>query len=151
MQINQQITTINAAVLRRDNLMAAHPLANGDSSVSVNDATTMSMEAASPPASVSTESTPSAAPSVSVSPSASKQAEISPSQQIARFLLSGQPRTSGSSFSDSASPFAKLKGLSSATEGSAGGPIQVSIVERLFRFLSLHWVSPSDIRSDSCH
>lgn len=135
MQINQQITTINAAVLRRDNLMAAHPLANGDSSVSVNDATTMSMEAASPPASeatVSTESTPSAAPS------ASKQAEISPSQQIARFLLSGQPRTSGSSFSDSASPFAKLKGLSSATEGSAGGPIQVSIVERLFRFLSLH-------------
>jgi len=141
MQINQQITTINAAVLRRDNLMAAHPLANGDSSVSVNDATTTSMEAASPPASeatVSTESTPSAAPSVSVSPSASKQAEISPSQQIARFLLSGQPRTSGSSFSDSASPFAKLKGLSSATEGSAGGPIQVSIVERLFRFLSLH-------------
>ena len=148
MQINQQITTINAAVLRRDNLMAAHPLANGDSSVSVNDATTMSMEAASPPASeatVSTESTPSAAPS------ASKQAEISPSQQIARFLLSGQPRTSGSSFSDSASPFAKLKGLSSATEGSAGGPIQVSIVERLFRFLSLHCLSPSDIRSDSCH
>jgi len=137
MQTSQQITTINAAVLRRDNLLAAHPLANGESSGSMDDTIATSVDAASRPGSEATVSMESV---LSTAPSVSKQAEIPTSQQIAQSLLSDQPRASVSSLSDNISPFAKLKGFSLAPEGSAGSPIQVSIVESLFRSLSLHRV-----------
>ena len=64
----------------------------------------------------------------------------SSSQQIAQSLLSGQPRASVSSLSDNISPFTKLKGFSLTPESSVGSPIQVFILESLFRFLSPHRV-----------
>ena len=137
---------MNAAVLRRDNLLAAHPLASGGSSVGMDDTIATSVEAASRPGSEATVSMESV---LSTVPSVSKQAEIPTSQQIAQSLLSGQPRAPVSSLSDNISPFTKLKGFSLAPEGSAGSPIQVSIVESLFRFLSLSRYRY--IWSDPCH
>jgi len=124
---------MNAAVLRRDNLLATHPLASGQSSGSMDNTNATSVEAASRPGSEATVSMESI-------PSVSKQAEIPTSQQIAQSLLSGQPKASVFSLSNNISPFTKLKGFSSAPEGSAGSPIQVSIIESLFRFLSLYRV-----------
>ena len=115
--------------------MAAHPLASGESSGSKDDTIATSVDAASRPGSETTVSMESV---LSTAPSVSKQAEIPTSQQIAQSLLSGQPRASVSSLSDNISPFTKLKGFSLAPEGSTESPIQVSIVESLFRFLSLH-------------
>ena len=137
MQTSQQITTINAAVLRRDNLLAAHPLANGESSGSTDNTIATSVDAASRPGSEATVSMESV---LSTAPSVSKQAEIPTSQQIAQSLLSDQPRASASSLSDNISPFTKLKGFSLTPESSVGSPIQVFILESLFRFLSPHRV-----------
>jgi len=68
MQTSQQITTMIPAVLRRDSLLAARPLASGEPSVSMDDTIATSVEAASQPgpeAAVSMESVLSTAPSVS--------------------------------------------------------------------------------------
>lgn len=150
-QTNQQ-TAINAAVRRRDSLLAAHPLTTSGSAVNANAVTEVSGEAATVPAPEpavpsSTESTPSAEPSAPAPSEAPKQA-VSPSQEIAQSVLSGQPAASVASGAVNASQFAKLKGSFSGPEGSTENPIQVSIVERkgawvprLVRFIALVLVS----------
>ncbi|KXN89262.1 ATP-dependent zinc metalloprotease FTSH 5, mitochondrial [Leucoagaricus sp. SymC.cos] len=138
-----QQTAINAAVRRRDSLLAAHPLLNAG--VAVNEEAT-----AATPESVGTSSTdppPSSESGIPASPEASKQA-ISPSQQIAQSVLANQPVVSIPPNTLNVSPFSRLKSAASGPEGTGDHPIQVSIVERkgawvprLVRFIALVLVS----------
>ncbi|KAJ3561306.1 hypothetical protein NP233_g10271 [Leucocoprinus birnbaumii] len=153
-QTNQQ-SAINAAVRRRDSLLAAHPLVT--TGPTLNTATTAEATADAttttttiPESAVSSspvEPAPPTEPSMPASPASSKP-PVSSSQEIAQSVLAGQPAASIASSAVNASQLAKLKSSFSGPEGSTENPIQVSIVERkgawvprLVRFIALVLVS----------
>ncbi|KAF9451026.1 ATP-dependent metallopeptidase Hfl [Macrolepiota fuliginosa MF-IS2] len=153
-QTNQQ-PAINAAVRRRDNLLAAHPLATVSNAATVNadatSATTAEATTPSAPTSAEPSSTELASTSEPTSPSGSPEApkqEISPSQEVAQFVLAAQPAMGIPPAAVNASQFARFKAVASASDSSNDNPIQVSIVERkgawvprLVRFIALVLVS----------